>query len=167
MDYLEPVPFQCPEFLPFTPSSTLKLSQDTALSGSCCWIIGPDHYCFPLPVLFTGRQFSWGHWQDHWMPSVANHSHILLNNPPVLADQLVKLDLCVADVVSSVERADYQVRPRVVLPAFHQVHLEPVHCDLVNRVVGASVGLLPFAQRHLACQYSTALLRSVIKLFKL
>lgn len=63
----------------------------------------------------------------------------------------------------------------MVLPALDEVHLQPVHCDLdnlnqndyhgqkislaiklsgtehlVNRVVGAGVGFLPFAQGHLA-----------------
>ena len=35
----------------------------------------------------------------------------MLNDPSVLADDLVKLELGVADVVGSVERADCQVRP--------------------------------------------------------
>ena len=44
--------------------------------------------------------------------------HVLLNDPPVLADHLVQLELGVADVVSSVERADCQVRPWQTISIF-------------------------------------------------
>ena len=51
----------------------------------------PDHYCFPLPVLVTGkldcsiflsaslpgRQLSWSDWHDHWVPSVTDNSPVL------------------------------------------------------------------------------------------
>jgi len=51
-------------------------------------------------------------------------------------------------VVAGVIGADHVVTGGMILSALDQVKLDPLHGDLVGRVVGAGDSLLPVTERH-------------------
>jgi len=71
-----------------------------------------------------------------------------LHNLPVCAGGDVILLLGLGHVVAGIVGTDHVVTGGMVLAALHQVPLDPLHGDLVGRVVGTGDGLLPVAQRH-------------------
>ena len=56
--------------------------------------------------------------------------------------------LWLGNVVAGIVGADHVVTGRVVLAALDQVPLDPLHGDLVGRVVWAGNSFLPLTKRH-------------------
>ena len=76
------------------------------------------------------------------------YMHGELYNLPVRAGGDVVLLLWLGHVVAGVVGADHVVTGGVVLAALDQVELDPLHGDLVGRIVRAGDSLLPSTQRH-------------------
>jgi len=71
-----------------------------------------------------------------------------LDDLPVRAGGDVVLLLWLGHVVAGIVGADNVVTSGVVLAALDQVPLDPLHGDLVGRVVWTGNGFLPLTKRH-------------------